>query len=111
MELNIGDWVIGKSKGTMFKGWIEDEARPGVHVIHIVECDDKVAIGKSVPFADSNFKKIKDVKDNDFVYDHASVLNMIDASLIVGDKESFLHFTSMLRSINKPENQKMYKVG
>ncbi|MNK38834.1 hypothetical protein D3C87_574300 [compost metagenome] len=101
-NIQIGDWIIGKRDGAMVTGWVEKIADE-ISMVYVIESDDKHNIGKSIFLLN---KKLKKLKDSDFVYDKASVLNMIDISLMIGNKQEFLHFTDMLRGFNLAEVQR-----
>lgn len=102
-DLKIGEWVKGKlKKGELFHGYIhEDEQFSNIIRVKIVKSDNPGMEGSIILTDRSIISRLEtNVMDS-----KEAVLNLIDLSLLLKDKEWFHELTNHLKMIHVSENE------
>jgi hypothetical protein len=97
--LKVGDWIKGKSRdGELFIGYIEslDILEDKVNA-RITSSDDESMLGKTIPMAKGEVKKLPDPK----VKNKEQIQYLIDLALATGDEEWFMELSEKLNSMRE----------
>jgi IDEAL domain len=99
--VTVGDWVTGHSiNDELFTGFVEAvNVKLNTVKVYVTESDHKNTIGKTIETFQSKIKYFPPVKEQS----RAHLLNLIDLSLMSGDKDWFLHLTENLKVLDELE--------
>jgi len=99
--VTVGDWVTGHSiNDELFTGFVEAvNAKLNTVKVYVTESDHKNTIGKTIETFQSKIKYFPPVEEQS----RAHLLNLIDLSLMSGDKDWFLHLTEDLKVLDELE--------
>lgn len=101
--VTVGDWVTGHSiNDELFTGFVEAvNAKLNTVKVYVTESDHKNTIGKTIETFQSKIKYFPQSVEPS----RAHLLNLIDLSLISGDKDWFLHLTEELKILDEMESE------
>jgi len=101
--VTVGDWVTGHSiNDELFTGFVEAvNAKLNTVKVYVTESDHKNTIGKTIETFQSKIKYFPPSVDPS----RAHLLNLIDLSLISGDKDWFLQLTEELKILDEMESE------
>jgi hypothetical protein len=98
-QLEIGDWVNGKSKnGELIRGYIETvDPLQGTVKVNVVACDNEKTIGRTIETLNKWVEKLPiSVTDNE-----EQILYLIDLALSTEDEHWFMELSAKLNSIRQ----------
>jgi hypothetical protein len=101
--VTVGDWVTGHSiNDELFTGFVEAvNAKLNTVKVYVTESDHKNTIGKTIETFQSKIKYFPPSVEPS----RAHLLNLIDLSLISGDKDWFFQLTEELKILDEMESE------
>lgn len=101
--VTVGDWVTGHSiNDELFTGFVEAvNAKLNTVKVYVTESDHKNTVGKTIETFQSKIKYFPPSVEPS----KAHLLNLIDLSLISGDKDWFLQLTEDLKELDELESE------
>jgi len=99
-----GDWLlVDDPERGMMRGFVEGEpSRYATWImIRVTEADDKRLVGRSIKVRMQHVTR--NITDEIEFHEEGQILNLIDFSLITGDRDEFMRWTEKLRKIRKLE--------